>query len=183
MRLKPNHIRYIVNKIAQDLVQSTLLELKGTLESLTQITLSVVQENVDQEVAIDHKARDLLEENLDEIEFMRMDERQLFWMIKKQLALKEDFVLGWEDRCNLLSHKILEKILEEDLLMFSVSENLIRNVIFKSIDTYAKLYESVELEVSEKIKNYKRKLPVGSDEYELVFDRMYEEELRKKGFL
>ncbi|WP_281747578.1 DUF507 family protein, partial [Helicobacter suis] len=107
MRLKPNHIRYIVNKIAQDLVQSTLLELKGTLESLTQITLSVVQENVDQEVAIDHRARDLLEENLDEIEFMRMDERQLFWMIKKQLALKEDFVLGWEDRCNLLSHKIL----------------------------------------------------------------------------
>lgn len=67
--------------------------------------------------------------------------------------------------------------------MFSVSENRIRNVIFKSIDTYAKLYESVETEVGEKIKHYKRKLPIGSDEYELVFERMYEDELRRKGFL
>ncbi len=183
MRLKANHVRYIVNKIAQDLIQSPLLELKGTLENLTKLTYQVVQDNVDQESAIDHKVRDLLEEKLDEIEFMRMDERQLFWEAKRRVAAQRDFVLGWEDRCNVLSHQILEKILDEDLFMFSVSENMIRNLIFKSIDTYAKLYESVEVEVSEKIKHYKRKLPVGSDEYELVFERMYEEELRRKGFL
>ncbi|NGP56457.1 DUF507 family protein, partial [Helicobacter pylori] len=51
------------------------------------------------------------------------------------------------------------------------------------IDTYSKAYESIENEVHEKIKHYKRKLPVGSDEYELVFERLYEEELRRKGFL
>ncbi|BEG57507.1 Competence protein [Helicobacter sp. NHP21005] len=183
MRLKPNHVRYIVNKITQDLVQSPLLELKGSLETLTQITHGVLQEHVSQESAIDNRVRDLLEENLDEIDFMRMDERSLFWLFKKQVALERGFALGWEDRCNLLAHKILEKVLDEDLIMFSVSENRIRNVIFKSIDTYAKLYESVETEVSEKIKHYKRKLPIGSDEYELVFERMYEDELRRKGFL
>ncbi|CRF40831.1 DUF507 family protein [Helicobacter ailurogastricus] len=183
MRLKANHVRYIVSKITQDLVRSPLLELKGSLETLTQIAQTVLQEHVSQESSIDNRVRDLLEENLDQIEFMRMDERQLFWNIKKQIALERGFVLGWEDRCNVLSHKILEKILDEDLIMFSVSENRIRNVIFKSIDTYAKLYESVETEVSEKIKHYKRRLPVGSDEYELVFERMYEDELRRKGFL
>ncbi|MFT2643798.1 DUF507 family protein, partial [Helicobacter pylori] len=82
-----------------------------------------------------------------------------------------------------LSHQILNKILDEDLIMFSVSENLIRNLIYKSIDIYSKAYESIENEVHEKIKHYKRKLPVGSDEYELVFERLYEEELRRKGFL
>ncbi|WP_104749983.1 DUF507 family protein [Helicobacter cynogastricus] len=183
MRLKSNHVGYIVHKIAQDLARSPLLELRGTLEEITSIIASALQKNVTQEAHIDARAREILEEHLDEIEFMRMDERLLFWEIKKQLASEEEFVLGWEDRCNTLSHAILESILDADLVMFSVSENMIRNVIFKSMDTYAKLYESVELEVAEKIKHYKRKLPVGSDAYDLVFERMYEEELRRRGFL
>ncbi|WP_104695564.1 DUF507 family protein [Helicobacter salomonis] len=183
MRLKPNHIGYIVHKIAQDLVRSPLLELRGTLDELTRIIQHVLQENVAQEARLDEQARELLEDHLDEIEFMRIDERHLFWMIKKELASKIEFVLLWEDRCNALSHAILDNILDADIVMFSVSENLIRNLIFKSMDTYAKLYESIELEVAEKIKHYKRKLPVGSDAYELVFERMYEEELRRKGFL
>ncbi|MFC3848068.1 DUF507 family protein [Helicobacter baculiformis] len=183
MRLKSNHVSYIVHKIAQDLVRSPLLELKGTLEELTQIVAQVLQKNVAQEAHIDERARELLEDHLDEIEFMRMDERHLFWMIKKELASEEDFALTWEDRCNTISHAILENVLDADLIMFSVSENMIRNLIFKSMDTYAKLYESIEFEVAEKIKHYKRKLPVGSDAYDLVFERMYEEELRRKGFL
>ncbi|WP_120946076.1 DUF507 family protein [Helicobacter labacensis] len=183
MRLKPNHVGYMISKIAQDLVRSPLLELRGTLEELTKIIERALQENIAQEARLDERARELLEDHMDEIEFMRMDERRLFWRIKKELAAKAEFVLGWEDRCNALSHTILEDILEADLIMFSVPENLIRNVIFKSMDTYAKLYESIELEVVEKIKHYKRKLPVGSDAYELVFERMYEEELRRKGFL
>lgn len=67
--------------------------------------------------------------------------------------------------------------------MFSVLENLIRNLIYKFIDIYFKVYESIENEVYEKIKYYKCKLFVGSDEYEFVFERFYEEELRCKGFL
>lgn len=67
--------------------------------------------------------------------------------------------------------------------MFSVLENLIRNLIYKFIDIYFKVYESIENEVYEKIKYYKCKFFVGSDEYELVFERFYEEELRCKGFL
>jgi hypothetical protein len=35
----------------------------------------------------------------------------------------------------------------------------------------------------EKIKNYKRKLIPGTEDYDLIFKRLYEEELIKKGLL
>ncbi|AFI03319.1 DUF507 family protein [Helicobacter cetorum] len=183
MRLKPIHVAHVVNKITNEFMRSNLLELRTSQEVFSELVREILDASVKTENAIDEQARELLEENTDEIEFMRMDERQLFWMIKRQIAQKEGFHLSWEDRCNDLSHQILNKILDEDLIMFSVSENLIRNLIYKSIDTYSKMYESIESEVHEKIKHYKRKLPVGSNEYELVFERLYEEELRRKGFL
>ncbi|EAL6659623.1 DUF507 family protein, partial [Campylobacter coli] len=39
----------------------------------------------------------------------------------------------------------------------------------------------LEDEVYEKISNYKTKPIPGSEEYELIFEKLYQEELRKKG--
>ena len=35
----------------------------------------------------------------------------------------------------------------------------------------------------DKLKKYKRKLTYGTEEYEIVFSKFYEEELRKEGLL
>ena len=56
-------------------------------------------------------------------------------------------------------------------------------MIFSSIQNYLKLYENLEDEVYEKITNYKRKLVPGSEEFDLVFDKLYQEELKKRGML
>ena len=56
-------------------------------------------------------------------------------------------------------------------------------MIFKAIDSFAKLHDNIQDEVLQIIKNYKRKLLAGTDEYELIYERLYDEELRKKGFL
>ncbi|PAF42832.1 DUF507 family protein [Helicobacter sp. 11S02596-1] len=183
MKLKLTHIPHVANKIALDIANSSLLELKTPIENVANLAKTILEEDIKKELEIDEKAKNLLEENLDEIEFMRADERQLFWMIKRQIAEKENFLLSWEDRYNELSHKILDEISLEGFIQFGVSENLIKNLIFKSIDTYSKIYEEIEEEVIEKMKNYKRKLLAGTDEYELVFEKLYEEELRRKGFL
>ena len=183
MRLKQIHVPRISRKIALDITSSNLLEIKTKMDDITKTAQRILEENVRKELEIDEKARNLLEENMEEIEFMRMNEKQLFWMIKRQIAEKEEFLLSWEDRYNEISHKILNEINLQGFIQFHVSENLIKNIIFKSIDTYAKIYEEIEEDVIEKIKKYKRKLLPGTDEYELVFEKLYEEELKRKGFL
>lgn len=181
MKLKLTHIPHVANKIALDIANSNLLELKTPIENIANIAKIILEQDIKKEIEIDQKAKNLLEENLDE--YMRVDERQLFWMIKRQIAEQENFLLSWEDRYSDISHKILDEITLEGYIKFNVSENLIKNLIFKSIDMYSKIYEEIEDEVIEKIKHYKRKILVGTDEYELVFEKLYEEELKRKGFL
>lgn len=92
-------------------------------------------------------------------------------------------ILNNEDRHSNLAHLILKDFIDNDFIQFSVSENRIKNLIFNSIENYLKSYGLIEDEVSEKISHYKRKLIPGSEEYELVFDKLYQEELRKRGML
>ncbi|RDU74634.1 DUF507 domain-containing protein [Helicobacter anseris] len=182
MKLKLNHIPYVANKIALDIANSSLVEMKTSLEKITQVAKEVLEEDLKKESHIDTRAKEILEENLENIEFMRADEKQMFWMIKKQIAQSENFSLSWEDRYNELSHKMLDELILEGFIKTKVSENLVKNLIFKSIDMYAQIYGDIESVVIDKIKNYKRKLLVGTDEYELMFDKMYQEELRRRGF-
>lgn len=183
MKIKLQHIPYIANKVALDIFNSSILDEKASPERLQKTILEVLEQDIKKEMALDEKARILLEENLDEIEFMRADERQLFWMIKKQIAQEIGFPINWDDRYSYISHKILQALTEQKLIAYSLSDNAIKNLIFKAIDSYTRIYDEAEESVLEKLKNYKRKLVVGSDEYELIFNKLYEEELKKRGYL
>lgn len=183
MKFKLAHAPYIGNKIALDLSTCGFVSILHGLESISKIAEKCISKNIQEEARIEEKARDLLEENLDEIEFMQADEHQLFWRIKKKLAENENFILNFEDRYNNLSHEILNELFEEDLIDSATSETRIVNVIFKAISGYSKIYNEIEDIVQERIANYKRKIIFGSEEYDLIFDKLYQEELKKKGFL
>ncbi|OBV29320.1 competence protein [Helicobacter sp. CLO-3] len=183
MRLRLNQIGYIANKIALDLRGSSLITLKVPLESIAKVAQEILEADVKAELAIDQKAQELLEKNQQDVEFLRVDERKLFGMIKRQIADEGKFLLYWDDRYNALSHKILDTLLQKQYIDFSVNKNQVKNVIFKSIDSFAKLHDAIQEDVINKIKNYKRRLLGGTDEYEIIYEKLYEEELRKKGFL
>jgi len=133
--------------------------------------------------ALEERVNELLEEKEEEIEFMRADVRQLFWMIKKRLAPENGVILNSEERYSNLSHQILDELWEEELIDYTVSENQVRGVILKAIEEYMKSFEEIEDIVLEKISHYKRKLIPGTDEYDLIFQRLYEGELRKRGMM
>jgi len=143
----------------------------------------VIEKDVKKERALEERVNELLEEKEEEIEFMRADVRQLFWMIKKRLAPEYGVILNSEERYSNLSHQILDELWEEELIDYTVSENQVRGVILKAIEEYMKSFEEIEDIVLEKISHYKRKLIPGTDEYDLIFQRLYEGELRKRGMM
>ena len=183
MKLSSAHAPYIANKIGIDLANATFVEIKRGIEPVIEKAKEVIEKDVKNERALEERVNELIEEREDEIEFMRADVRQLFWMIKKRLAPEYGVILNFEERYNDISHKILNELWEEDLIDYSVTENQVRGVIFKAIDSYMKSFEQIEDTVLEKISNYKRKLIPGTEEYDIVFERLYEEELRKRGMM
>jgi hypothetical protein len=181
MKIRLPHAPYIANKIAIDLLNSGYATFKNGVEPIKKASQEVIEEDLKKELALEQRVEELLEENEEEMEFNQIDRRSMFWMIKKKIAKDYDVIISYEDRYNNVAHKILDKLWQDDLMDYSVEENKIKNVILVSLEEYINSFEDIEDNVIEKIKSMKRELIPGSDEYNVVFERLYREELKKKG--
>lgn len=82
-----------------------------------------------------------------------------------------------------MAHKVLDEIWNEDLADYNVTETRIKTVIVKAMLDFVKSQDAIEDSVKEKVRNYKRSLTEGSEEYEIVVQKLYEDELTKRGML
>lgn len=183
MRLKANQTRYVAGKIAIDLANADFVKLPKGKEAVVEACKAIIDSNLKQENSLDQKVKEMLEANMDEIEFQSADERQLFFMIKKKMAPEFGVIMDYNDRYNDLAHKILDELYENYLAEYDVNENQIRNIIFKAFRSFADAYESIDDIVYTKIKSMKKELIPGTDDYNIVYERLYEEELIKRGML
>lgn len=181
MKLRAEHVPYVARKISLDLFNSGVVTFNGGIEGVADMANEILKANILAERAIDEEANKLLDANEADVNVMSIDKREMFWLIKRKLCANKDFTLSYEDRYNALSHEILAAIWKRDLIDYSVSENRVKNIIYQSIENYLKTYEKVEEVVIEKMSNLEKKLLVGSQEYELVFEKLYKDELKKRG--
>jgi len=183
MRLKENQTQYLATKIGIDLANAPFITMPKGKDAVVGAIKVIIDENLKSERELDDKVKKILDENDDEIEFQHANERQLFFMIKKKLATQYGVIMNYDDRYNDLSHKILDELYEEYLLEYNVNENQVKNVIFKGFKDFANAYEKIDDTVYSKIKSMKKEVVPGSHEYELIYERFYEEELKKRGML
>ena len=183
MKLKKNHASYVARKITNDLINADYIEIRREKNSITEECEKILLEDIDKEIKLDEHVGLVLEDREDDINFYNADYRQLFWMTKRRLANEFDVILNFEDRFSNIAHLIIDILYEEDFIHFTVNDNQVKNLIQGAIQEFIDGYDEADTAAYEKIKNYKRKLIPGTDEYDLVFNRLYEEELVKKGLI
>lgn len=183
MRLKLHHTPYVSRRITRDLITCDFVEIRKEKHSIEEQIERILDEDIEKEHILDEKVNEILDEQEEEIEFLNADRRQLFWMTKKRLANDFKVIINNEDRFSDISHQILDYLWEEDYIHYTCSDNQIKNVIFSSIDEFMQGFELADTEVLNKLKNYKRKLIPGTEDYDLVYHRLYEEELIKRGLI
>ena len=183
MRMKLHHTEYISRRVARDLATCEVVEVRKTKEEIAVEIEKILDADIEKEHELDEKVADILEDQEENIEFYNADYRQLFWLTKKRLANDFGIILNNEDRFSDMAHKILDFLWEEDYIHYTCSDNQVKNIIFSSIDEFLKGFEEADSDVLEKLKHYKRKLIPGTDEYDIVYHRLYEEELIKRGLM
>ncbi len=104
-------------------------------------------------------------------------------MIKKRLAPEYDVIMDYDERYTEVSHTILNELYENYLIDYDVNDNQVRNVIFKSFREFAKSYDEIDDIVYNKIRDMKKEYIPGSIEYDLIYNKLYEEELIKRGMI
>ncbi len=181
MKVTLSHVPHISNKIAIDLNKSGLVMMTSGLEAVAKEAEKLLITSVKQEAALEERVYEIVDANEEQIDFYLADERQLFWMIKKKLADEYGVILSYEERFSDLAHKILDALYEEDLINYDVSENRIKNIIYDAMTSFVADNSEIEQSVIDKMKSYQRQLIPGTDEYEILYEKLYQEELQKKG--
>jgi hypothetical protein len=183
MRLKPHQTGYVASKIGIDLANAPFIKLLKGKDAVVEVCKRVIDENLAIEKKLDAKVEEMLRENEEEIEIQQVKERELFFMIKKRLAPEYGVIMDYDERYNEVAHTILDELYENYLIDYNVNDNQVRNVIFKAFKAFANAYDEIDDIVYEKIKNMKKRYIPGSLEYELIYEKLYEEELRKRGMI
>jgi hypothetical protein len=183
MKLKKQHTPYISRKITKDIVNADYIEVRKEKDSIAAECERILNDDIQKEIELDEAVNELLENQEDEIEFYKADYRQLFWMTKKRMANEFGVNLNFEDRFSNIAHSIMDFLYEEDYIHFTVNDNQVKNLIANAISSFIKGYDEADNAAYEKIKTYKRKLIPGTEDYDIVFSRLYEEELIKKGLI
>ncbi|WP_415397316.1 DUF507 family protein [Sulfurimonas sp. CS5] len=181
MKISLKAIPHISSRVAIDLNKSGVVTMTKGLEAVAHEAEKILTQNVKQEMALEEKAGDICDENEEEIEFQFVDERQLFFMIKKKLAPEFGVILNYEERYSDISHKILDELYEEDLIHFEVTENRIKNIIYSAITSFIADASEMDDAVMEKIRSYKKRYIPGTDEFDILYEKIYREELIKRG--
>ena len=86
-----------------------------------------------------------------------------------------------EERISHLSHLIVDALWRDDLMDFDREEVVLQEVK-RTIRDYLKVEDEVDELVRRKIRSMSRVIPEGGREWEILYRRFFEEEMRKRGF-
>jgi uncharacterized protein len=82
------------------------------------------------------------------------------------------------EKVNLLSHQVTDKLASLDAVEFIEDRNTIRLAIVDTFMKWLKKEEEVDKAARLKIESQKRAIPEGSAEWEILYRKYYEEEMR-----
>jgi hypothetical protein len=82
------------------------------------------------------------------------------------------------DKVTLLSHQISDKLASIDEVEFIEDRNTIRLAVIDILNKWLKKEEEIDKAARHKIEAQKRAIPEGSAEWEILYRKYYEEEMR-----
>lgn len=87
-----------------------------------------------------------------------------------------------EDRIRHISHLILDELKKKSSIEMT-NEVAVLNDIKRMLFNYFKVEDQVDDLVRQKIRSYSRVISEGSREWDVMYDKLFQEEMAKKGFV
>jgi uncharacterized protein len=82
------------------------------------------------------------------------------------------------EKVNLLSHQVTERLASIDAVEFIEDRNTIRLAVVDTLMKWLRKEEEVDKAARQKIETHKRAIPEGSAEWEILYRKYYEEDMR-----
>lgn len=190
MLLPRTFISYLAREVARRLSQGSIqtpneAAVRDAFEEVLIDELSLEDE-------INAEARELLNQYTDYIRQERIPYQEMFWKVKRNILAERKAVSAQprgekegmkisRDKIIELSHKLAGKLPRVSGVRVKKPWNEIRLQILREMRDILTKEETIDQLAQEKIRNQKRDIPEGSEEWIVLFRRYYEEEMKRYG--
>ena len=83
-------------------------------------------------------------------------------------------------KINYLSHLIVKALQQDGTVTFLKLENDVRLQIVKTLTDELKIEDVIDAEVRRKLGSYSRKIVEGNREWDVMYQKFYEQEMKKR---
>ena len=190
MLLPRTFIAYLAREVARRLS-------RGSIQTSNESTVrdafeEVLIDELSLEDEINAEARELLNQYTDYIRQERIPYQEMFWKVKRNILAERKAVSAQprgekdgmkvsRDKIVELSHKLAAKLPRVSGVRVKKPWNEIRLQILREMRDILTKEEIIDQIAQDKIRNQKRDIPEGSEEWIVLFRRYYEEEMKRYG--
>lgn len=180
MKLPERLVERIANKIVDKLGKEGLLEVEDP-ELFKKKIISVFKKAEEEERLLDEKTKEILKEKMKLLEETDLDYRTAFKAVKAKLAEDMRININRRERMNQVANMIRDLIMEDETVEIFEDPPIIRKRVAEILREAVREEEEIERKVRERIRKYSRNILEGTPEWNLLYRRIYEDELRQRG--
>jgi len=184
MKIPARLVERVADRIANDLIEKHYIEVSNP-EDFRKKILEIINKAIEEEKEIEAEAERLVEQHMHILESEEVRYRTAVLKVKEKLAEEKNIHLDPEERMNQVAHQIKRYIETEDPDVIEMFEhpNKIRRLIFDILKQLVKEEKEIDREVRERIKSYSKKIVEGTPEWRILYNRIYEDALKKRGLM
>ncbi|HIC97591.1 MAG TPA: DUF507 family protein [Aquificaceae bacterium] len=180
MKLPERLVERIAGKIVEELSAEGLLEVEDP-ELFKKKIISVFKKAEEEERLLDERTKEILRERINILEEADLDYRTAFRAVKAKLAEEMKININRRERMNQVAGMIKDLIMEDDGVEIFEDPPVIRRRIANILRRALKEEEEIERNVRERIKKQSKNVLEGTPEWNLLYRKIYEDELRQRG--
>jgi len=182
MKLPAKLVERVADNIVDDLIDNRIIEADKPEEFRKNIH-TIILNSIEEEKEIEEAAERLVEEHMHILEDEEIRFRTAVRKVKEKLAEEKGIHLDPEDRMNQVAHRIKKYIEEDDSVEIFEHPNRIRRRIFYKLKQLVEEEREIDREVRRRIKSYSKKIVEGTPEWKILYNRIYEDALKRRGLM
>jgi len=180
MKLPERLVERIANRIVDELSREGLIEVEDP-ELFKKKIIGVFKKAEEEERLLDEKAKEILKEKMDLLEETDLDYRTAFRAVKAKLAEEMKININRRERMNQVANMIRDLIMEDESVEIYEDPPIIRKRVAEILRDAVREEEKIERAVRERIRKYSKNILEGTPEWNLLYKRIYEDELKQRG--
>ncbi len=180
MKLPDGLIERIANRIVDELGRERVIEVEDP-ELFKKKIIAIFKEAAEEERKLEERTKEILKDKLDLIEESNLDYRSAFRAVKAKLAEEMNININRRERMNQIANRLRDLIMEDDTVEIYEDPPIIRRRILTILREALQQEQEIEMATRKRIKERFPTLLEGSPEWNILYKRIYEDELKRRG--